>query len=101
MLADAPSPHGSDATPKSAGYVVGGSRTVRYLAALPRRVRLMGQTVCLLLTQTITSSSFQVTTRYLSRPPDRADQSPRYEGAGLESGRSAGHYQPFLQRGEG
>src|SRR5215469_15652269 len=38
-----------------------GSRTVRYLAALPRRVRLMEQTVCLLRTQTITSSSFQVT----------------------------------------
>src|SRR5215470_9351746 len=39
-----------------------GSRTVCYLAALPLRVRLMGQTVRLLLTQTITSSSFQVTT---------------------------------------
>ena len=63
MLADTPSPHGSDATPKSVGYIVRGSRTVRYLAALPRRIRLVGQTVCLLLTQTITSSSFQDTSQ--------------------------------------
>jgi hypothetical protein len=58
MLAGAPSPRGSGATPESAGTLFEGSRTVRCLAALPRRVHLMGQTVCILPVQTITSSSF-------------------------------------------
>ena len=60
MLAGAPSPRGSDATRKSAGALSEGSRTVCYLAALPRRVRSMGRTVRLLW-QTIIAVVLQVT----------------------------------------
>jgi hypothetical protein len=45
MLADASSPRGSDATLASVGTLSEGSRTVRYLPALPRSVRSMGRTV--------------------------------------------------------
>ncbi len=38
MLADTPLPRGSDAALASVGTLSEGSRTVRYLAALPRRV---------------------------------------------------------------
>ncbi len=45
MLADAPLPHGFGATLTSVGTLSEGPRTVRYLPALPRRVRSMGRTV--------------------------------------------------------
>src|ERR1700730_9522394 len=61
MLAGAPSPHGYGATPRSAGTLSEGARTVCCLAALPRGVRSMGRTVCLLLAQTISPVALQVT----------------------------------------
>ena len=45
MLAELPRPHGCDSGRTATGYIVGGLYTVRYLAALPRRVLLMGQQV--------------------------------------------------------
>ena len=45
MLADAPLPRGSGADLTVVGTLSEGCRTVRYLAALPRRVRSMGRTV--------------------------------------------------------
>ena len=45
MLADAPLPRGSGADLTVVGTLSEGYRTVRYLAALPRRVRSMGRTV--------------------------------------------------------
>src|SRR5260370_15971603 len=45
MLAGAPSPRGSSARPQAVGPLSEGSLTVCCLAALPRRVRLMGQPV--------------------------------------------------------
>jgi hypothetical protein len=44
-LADTSLPRGSDATLARVGTLSEGSRTVRYLAALPRSVRSMGRTV--------------------------------------------------------
>jgi hypothetical protein len=46
MLAVAPLPRGSDADLAVASTLSEGYSTVRYLAALPRRVLLMGQQVC-------------------------------------------------------
>jgi len=45
MLAELSRPHGCDSGRTATGYIVGGLYTVRYLAALPRRVLLMGQQV--------------------------------------------------------
>src|SRR5450759_2506649 len=60
MLAVAPLPRGSDADLAVVSTLSEGYSTVRCLAALPRRLRSMGRTVCsITLCQTVNSTAFR------------------------------------------
>src|ERR1700674_1615320 len=76
LLADAPLPRGSDATLAEWGPLSESSRTVRYLAALSRRVRSMGRTGCS-FHQTFISLAVQVTATKISQDCPSSDRSER------------------------
>jgi hypothetical protein len=69
MLAELPRPHGCDSGLAATGYIVGGLCTVRYLAALPRRVLLMGQQVLSCVARRTSTEATSRRTGGLSKNP--------------------------------
>ena len=90
MLAELSRPHGCDSGRTATGYIVGGLYTVRYLAALPRRVLLMGQQVlsCVARRTSTEATSRRTGGSRTALPPSRPLRTVRANFSAYRSSRS-------------
>jgi len=89
MLAELPRPHGCDSGRTATGYIVGGLYTVRYLAALPRRVLLMGQQVLSCVARRTSTEATSRRTGSKSKPTGSWSATARRLAASLSRSRRA------------